>query len=298
MRPSHYWNFLGKGSANAVYYYSGPTLDLSEKVLRLRLVGTTVSTREIHDWLSGHDFDPIRKYMLETELVLLDRDLLKDLDSRSTAFRLDLTTRDGLLMRNILSYSPTEYRVITLSKYIVFHVHEDGRQTLLEFKPKWLYDSPEGYAACRNCIQARLKGQKFVNCSLQLLEGREGLERWCHKIQDELNGRGEKLEVYEQLVEILTREYALIRGLYRIQNGEDGYDIRSRLRDLQSEDDVDKFLQLSMAVKDVSVFVDLEKGEVVVVDLDKKSATKWRHWRDQEVKIEQAAETERTEAKS
>lgn len=264
MSSSDDWKLIGRGGANLVYEYIGGSL-YAGKVLRLRLKGSEISATEIWEYMSTSRFDPLRKWMLITDLVDPVQGLSEEIDP----------SQKGLMMPNLLVGS---HQTVELNKYIVFHF---GDTTLLELKPKWLYDASE---PCRNCIQAMAKHQKYNNCTRQLLS-ESGTRNWAQSVQEELTTRGFRAP---RLLEALLNCRDLFRALYQLQN--DGTDLRETLRCLKSEQDVTPFIQFSMTLKDVTIMIDLDTGTAHLVDLDKKPVSKWLKWKATELALDHVNE--------
>ncbi|QPG75185.1 hypothetical protein FOA43_002535 [Brettanomyces nanus] len=246
------WEFLTKGSANAVYRYCGKDSRLEGKVLRVRLKGNTIRTREVYEYLSSSLFDAIRHYMLQIQLVSLDRQLIKKLEEFSPqGVQLDTGDPEALLMDNVFKGPLSEYKLVKLNKYIVFYVKDE--EVLFEFKPKWLYKPPKSFSTCRNCAQAKMKNQSFVNCCLPLINGKEQTEQWFQRIIDEIQRLGLEKEIplnsCRSGSSLLADLYNVIQALFRLQN-KPGFDIHSVLKELKGASDVDNFLLLSMTLKD------------------------------------------------
>lgn len=282
------WEYIGSGSANVVFAYRGNLERFKGKVVRLRLIGTDISTKEIFLYLASHAFDKLRSYMVDAVLFSIKKETLAQFqryaDSKGLSLKLDPNENHCLIMNNIFSYSITSYESIELSKYHKFYINYLKNDVLFEFKPKWLYQLPETHRNCRNCLIARTKGQKFIPCHLRLINSEEGVNTWCKDIQEELekNSR-ETLDVFVQLKESIIRNYELIESLYELQNN---IEIHDRLLQLNSIKDVNEDLQLNMTLRDVSLFVKLNEKKIYVLDLDKKSAKKWRKWKEQEEKLQ------------
>lgn len=282
------WEYVGSGSANAVFAYKGESVMLRGKVVRLRLANTEISTEEIFSYLQSSAFDKIRRYMLNVSLFTIMQQTICEFQnlakSKGLSIKLDLNETHCLVMKNILSHNVSEYERIQLSKYHVFLVHKAEDEILFEFKPKWLYHLPVDHKNCRNCLIAKSKNQEFVSCHLKLVNDKSGISEWCKEIQEELGRRSKnRVEIFQALKECVTVNFALIQSLYELQNS---IRIHDRIMQLNSEDDVNEDLQLNMTLRDVSIFMSLSKGEVFVLDLDKKSAKKWKKWKNQEQKLQ------------
>lgn len=282
------WEYVGSGSANAVFAYKGSCVKFRGKVVRFRLVGTEVSTEEIFFYLQSSAFNSIRKYMVSASLLTIKQQTICEFQTlakcKGLSIKLDPNETYCLIMKNILSHSLSEYERIQLSKYHIFLVHKAEKEIVFEFKPKWLYQLPASHKNCRNCLIAKSKGQEFVSCHLKLLKGEKGISEWCKELQEELGRRTQtNIDIFQSLKNCVIANYALILSLYELQNS---IEIHDRLMQLTSEYDVNEDLQLNMTLRDVSIFMSLSKGEVFVLDLDKKSAKKWKKWKNQEQKLQ------------
>lgn len=289
MVPSLKWNdweFLAHGSANAVFRYIGSrNHEFDGMVIRVRLAGMPIDTKQTYNYLTSDRFNALRDYIPEVKLIACDIEFLIGLGNRLTQIHLKLDERYVLLMPNVFRYPPTDYRSIKLNKHTIFHIYGQSLDTILEFKPKWLYRPTDGILTCRNCVHEKKKGQTFVNCSLLLIDGPEGLKEWCMNIQSELNRQSYQLDVFERLYKLLSTNAGLFQNLYQLQNRQ-GFNIHNKLVSLNSESDVDPFLQMSMTLKDASIFASLSTGHINILDLDLKPTSKWIKWHNDELRLQ------------
>lgn len=279
------WEYVGKGSANVVFAYSGEKPELTNKVMRIRLDNTDVSAEEVYNYLRSSRFNELRNYMVSTQLIPVEKIFLEQFQSYINEKRLplliDLKEKHVLVMDNIYSYPFSQYKCIELSKYHVFYVHDGGDDILFEFKPKWLYTLPSHHLNCRNCLTAMKKSQAFVCCHMKLLDKPLGVERWCNEIQSALNERGfGALNIQNGLEECLISNYNVVKTLYSLQNS---INIHQKLIALSSQDDVDESLAFNMTLRDVSMFINITTKAIHIVDLDKKPIKKWETWKSQEM---------------
>lgn len=282
------WEYIASGSANSVFSYIGEDEMFKGKVIRLRLTNSDICTKDILNYFQSPLFDTLRKYMVDSVMVFLLKDdfekFQEQFNKKYPYIKLDLKEKCGLLMNNIYSHRIGEYDCIKLSKYHKIFVHNFYDDILFELKPKWLYQMPRTHMNCRNCLNALQKKQRFICCNLKLLDKKNGVDAWCEEIQDELMIQGYKqLKIYDSLKKCIFSNYDLIESLYKLQNK---IQIRDKLASLSSIEDVDEDLQFNMTIRDVSIFFKLHSGEAFILDLDKKSAKKWKNWKSQEEKLE------------
>lgn len=280
------WNYIGSGSANVVLGYIGNNEDLKGMVVRLRLSKSHISTKEIYDYLNSAQFNELKRYIPKMTIhkvgshgILSFQSILDDIGMKLS---IKPTDEYVLLMRNIFQFPIQDYQRIELNKYYKFFFHKTNKEIVFELKPKWLYNLPEGYKTCRNCIIAQSKGQSFIICHLKLLGNENTLSQWCEEINNELKKRGLQLDLKEKLQESLLENHDLFKRIASIQNR---INIHERLESLNSETDVNDELCFAMTIRDLSILIKLNTGETYIVDLDKKSSKKWRSWKEQELKI-------------
>lgn len=282
----HDLEFIGCGSANAVFAYWGDRDDLKHKIIRVRLLHSEICTTVIYNALVSGKFDSLRSYLVACSILQVDPILLQKLEDfgrkKVANFNLNLEEKYVLLMDNIFSYPLSRYNCYRLSKYHTFFVEKGNNETILEFKPKWLYILPENHKSCRNCLNAMYKGQKFNPCHLKLLQ-KNGIDIWCNEVQQELNRRGINKSVKNDLRETIQRNYNLFETLYALQNKSD---VHKLLLNLKSEEDVTEELKFEMTIRDVSLLMKLNDKKVFVIDLDEKPATKWIRWKEHEAEFE------------
>jgi hypothetical protein len=280
------WQYIGSGSANVVLGYGGSELRLKGKVVRLRLECTNVSTKTIFQHLTSSCFDPIRMYLVETELCEISREALQKFEQTISSLglkqKVKMNETHCLIMRNIFSFPYNDYTKIDLNKYYKLRVHKE--ETIFEFKPKWLYNLPEGHMNCRNCLVAEQKKQSFLTCHLKVLQGKQGINEWCSEIQEELDSRGMCISVAHQLSSVIVKNIHLIEILFKLQSRTDVHEV---LAQLTSQDDVNEELMFSMTLRDASIMYNLTTNEAFIVDLDMKSSTKWDAWKRQELNLQQ-----------
>ncbi|GME82453.1 unnamed protein product [Ambrosiozyma monospora] len=300
------WTLLGKGQANAVYQYIGNTEtnstsshpEYKNKVLRLRLSVTTDKTQDIYNYIQLPQFDKLRKFIVPMELVYLGPNFNNTIQQRGPQdVQLNCNDTYGLLMPNLFQGESNAHK-LKLNKQLSFHYTDDLEYVLLEFKPKWLYDPPyPDQHKCRNCALLGTKNERFVNCTLKLLKGDDGIRDWCTCVQNEIDLRAKEangeeqlrlnnLKVFDKLFKILIENQQVFKTLYELQN-KPGVNFHETLKNLPNlkENVNEEFILFSMTLKDVSIIIDLNSGDLKLIDLDKKNKDKFAKWSSQEKKL-------------
>ncbi|ODV84950.1 hypothetical protein CANARDRAFT_28685 [[Candida] arabinofermentans NRRL YB-2248] len=278
------WLFLNKGSANAVFRHVTDDSSFSGKVIRLRLANSKIRTKEIYDYIVDN-FSALEDYLPRMDMVTLHQGFVNDLQ-HSSGVMLNLDDPNGILMDNLFQHPVS---TIKLNKHIIFHFNERNDESLFELKPKWLYDPPAEIKYCRNCSLLKYKNEKIITCNLKLLS-RDTLDEWCNDIienlPNQLPGCLTGSEVGMQLKSAMKENFDVIQKIYHLQNRK-GFNAHERLLNLKSEDDVDDFLRYSMTLKDMTIVVGLYSKKLTILDLDKKSCSKWKSWQNQEASLSQ-----------
>lgn len=258
-----HWRYLGEGNANVVFCYIGPAAgDLSDTVLRLRkkslLSSYTVQEhedylrREVLPCLSDLGQFVLCGKPIPPEPYLLDhlRDVLREsCDQRPGKFRdssLDDRQSDGLCLPWLQS---------------------SDRYKVIEFKPKWLAQSPDAPAdatMCRTCAIRHMRAEKTLNhsrfCPLDL----------THDLSRAINAqdleKDWKLDPEEK--------DAVVDHLFSSQ-------LFDRLKSCQSDPNAD--LTLLMTLRDCSVYIQIDRvnqsvAAVWLADFDRKSPRKQHIW--------------------
>lgn len=153
------WQYLGEGNANVIFTYIGPSDDRwTDMVLRLQKYSTpdAFSAEQQQNFLETvikTRFPELWTYLLLTQLVQLDEEFLRDCQgilehsSRPGKYlgsRIDCSVSFGLLLPCLSS---------------------DTRRQVLEFKPKWLSQSPSAPADARLCRTCALRFMRTAPCS-------------------------------------------------------------------------------------------------------------------------------------
>lgn len=275
------WEYIASGSANSVFEYKGQNDKLKGKVLRLRLDGNEFTTLDIYKYLNSNLFDGLREYMIQTTLLKIDNYSLATFTEKK-GLKLSLDEEYGLLLKNFYKYPIQEYQAISLNKYYKFFIHQSKNEVVFEFKPKWLYDIPNHHKTCRNCLNAMLKEEKFINCHLKIID-KPSIDSWCEELQGEFLKYNENICITESLKKVLYKNHELIIKLYKLQNN---IDIHNQLLNLESEHDITEKLQFNMTLRDISIFINLNTEELSILDLDKKPKSKWRAWKKKETLLQ------------
>lgn len=224
--------------------------------------------------------------MLNPKIIPVPKLFINNLEHDSPDdVRLNKKETDVLLLDDIFAYDISAYHTIHLSKYFTVFIFNKGgqKETILEFKPKWLYTPPASFKTCRNCVQGQLKKQKFSNCTLLLLSMPAGVQKWCNNIQIELENRGFNINVYNGLFRVILEHYNIITTLYKLQN-KSCNNIHQVLQSLSSEEDATDAICCSMSLRDVSMVINLSLNKVQILDVDPKPNSKWKKWKEQEIK--------------
>ncbi|BFZ57516.1 Inositol-pentakisphosphate 2-kinase [Savitreella phatthalungensis] len=153
-------------------------------------------------------------------------------------------------------------------------LRDDRGRALLEFKPKWLAQSPDAPAdaiVCRTCAVRRMRSPSSASgfCPLDLISlRRSDVDRAVQALSAE---RSWRLSVDSQS--------ALAKLLY--QNP-----LLMHLKKLQQEA---RDQALAMTLRDCSAYVDLEKGCIILGDLDRKHSDKRSQWAATEHELREGA---------
>ncbi|OWB56277.1 hypothetical protein B5S28_g2174 [[Candida] boidinii] len=302
---SRNWIFLNCGLANIVFKYIGTNIEFKNKILRVRgfprdkpnidIPKTTEIYKYINDKISPFfQNDEI----VDMQVVNITTQFLIDLDSKlPNDCKLSIKTSESnaILMPNIFNFytglDHSDFHTLKLTKHFIFHIAPQGN-IIFEFKPKWLYTPPDHHVYCRNCALIIQRGEDHIACNLNLLS-QEGIKDWCKKIMKSLAKINDPEIDYLSLPKLfektLNNNLNAFKTLYKLQNVSDDYDIHSEIRGLESKEDADEDLLLSMTIKDVSIFVILntqnDTGILKIIDLDKKSNTKAMKWKKQELEL-------------
>ena len=298
------WKYFGKGAANILFEYVGNDKSLEGKLLRLRLFKKQddyISTRELYQFIHDKCKPILSDTIIDVQLVHLDELFLTKVDSNG--HKLMERETFAFLLPNLLHGN---YTKVFLSKHCQLYIDAEWKSVIFEMKPKWLYDNyTTNY--CRTCLLTQLKGNPRHFCPLDLL------------YPDTINQAVEDIFslVPRDKLELLDQHGIPLRQLFcayladpgnvfqqlklhqTIQNPHD------EILTLTSSEDVSESLSLIMTLRDVGVFLKFERSELgpvangvlvtensgnfsvssYIYDLDLKSPTKFKHWRDTEHKL-------------
>lgn len=268
------WVYLAEGNANVVFKYVGSDAYLSGKVLRLRKSGTynRFTAEEQQDYLERvvlPNLGRLAENVLRGELFRLTETVLAECrealrgahDRRPLKFlsaSLDSGSRHGILLQYLVADSE-------------FH-------RIVEFKPKWLSQSPGAPASARQCRTCALRCMRGAGlhdplrfCPLDLVSAHANRVR---KAVVALNCQY-TWDLCDSELDAITKFIMTTTVFYQ-------------LRDLQKEFEHD--LPFCMTLRDCSVFLVLNKTKNVVerawlADLDRKSTNKVDYWQQVEIDL-------------
>ncbi|CDK27116.1 unnamed protein product [Kuraishia capsulata CBS 1993] len=297
------WIFLAKGNANAVFSYRGEDPKLQGLVLRLRLQLADsqgyIPVQSIVEYVNSKIRPSFKNgEIVDMSLVELAPGFAEALSGISHV-ALQKDEKYGILLPNILPEYERATNIVEMSKHIKFRFYQNDI-TVLELKPKWLYQLPAGVSTCRNCALERLRSEtKRGNtgkstgagggisrpiCPLDLLSPKT-LQRWTDKVCSPLAEHMDVTQLKVQLLHVLQRQSS-IKAIFELQN-ENNLDVHQNIRNLKGESSIGEDLSLSMTMKDVTVFITFgeDAADIKIIDLDLKPAAKWSHWKTMEQKL-------------
>ena len=292
------FEYLAEGAANVVWtvrnlsiLHTEQALEQQDYVLRLRKDRPHLaSVRESVEAFNTHIrplFDP--SILLSPKLILLPIELIDLMNAELHTMEDDAhdpvrpTNRRGVYLPD---HSTEPYGVLLpdLSP-------KGGQDVLLEFKPKWLVQSPSAPAnatKCRNCALRDMRGAQGIvqgrgshaYCPIDLLSDSENTREMALSSISSRHERAQKLtgQDFKNKVQPLLRHIQMLQRKF----------CSVSLRDFEhSHSD----LRIAMALRDCSVFlqVNVKTGEprihgVKLADLDLKvpDAAKLRKWAEME----------------
>lgn len=263
------WKYLAEGNANVIFSYVGSNATFQGCVLRLMKTSTSDSYDTVaqYQWLQQellpkiHD---IQNYILHSKLVsieykeldILEGVMAKDSNrpQRFLSSSLNLRATHGLLLPDL---SSTEDNLI------------------LEFKPKWLRQSPQApldATTCRTCAIRNMRKSSASSgddhhCPMDLISREKSrIERAVRRLIAMKGSICASKEV-DAVVAFLADDKLL-----------------HRLSDAQGRNENEESICLCMTLRDCSVYLVLDRHISVVTsawlgDLDRKHPAKLPHWR-------------------
>lgn len=343
------WTYFAKGNANILFKYTGTNDYLRHKLLRVRLLKEDeqyISTCELYDFIELKCKPLFPQQIIDIQLVVLTTEFVNQLNNEGN--KLMLKERYGLLLPNILDGN---YSKQFLSRNCHLYIgnnttmpdhntlrngntniltseaqHESKNQehnitnsgidsVIFEIKPKWLYDNISSNY-CRTCLLNQLRGYQRHFCPLDLLYDKT-IDRGIEDIllivpHDLLNKISETNKIpIKQLLKIFLKNpnnvFQKLKEYQRINNKND------LIKNITSASDVLQNLSLVMTLRDVGIFIKIEKynkfsnihnshnninnlitvenyGKFLltcnIYDLDLKSKLKYKHWLDTEQKLQ------------
>jgi inositol-pentakisphosphate 2-kinase len=280
--------YLAEGAANIIYRLSSPRGIFSSQLLRLRkTLPSAQPNKAAYAYLAHTAFRLFPGSLLvSTELIRIPREVLERENER-------------LLEREERGARPKKRCGLYLEKneqyaFLVADMSaRSPREVMVEFKPKWVVQSPSapaGARRCRNCaLRLKKSGERHGFCPLDLASGDvERVRRAVGYILPKEAPKGfeirkgtwelEKRELEEKVVQYLAKS-ELMPTLAALQKR---LDPEGPLRSSMGKEFLD-----AMTVRDLTVFlrVDMDGGvECGVGDLDMKSKEngKEAYWRETE----------------
>ncbi|EEQ36681.1 hypothetical protein CLUG_00804 [Clavispora lusitaniae ATCC 42720] len=297
------WKYFAKGNANLLFKYVGPEESLRNYLLRLRMkkdAGTYIPTLSITEFIDTKCKALFPTEIISTKLVELDDTFLSSLDTNG--YDLMPGEKYGLLLPNMLAQCNDH---LTLSKHCSLHLREElgiVKSAVIELKPKWLYDNLDNY--CRTCSILQSKGHERHFCTLDLLSTEtvaRGVKDLLGKLPDAIKAslKNSDFPIESLLIEYFGGSESILQKLKAKQ---DSLDDGTILANVKSESDVSDQLALRMTLRDVGVFVVIERGQcdgqvinirdhgeftvaARIYDLDLKPKARYKHWVSTELKL-------------
>lgn len=246
------WRFYAQGGANVLYTH----VNYPGKLLRLRKnVDSAANAREVWDFIQAR-LKKLHAYMVPVELVNVTRELLEQLDE-------DLLDDEfGLLVDMVESKDQRKLSGATIGR--------NGNGIVVEFKPKWLIQSPcapKNAYYCRTCSIRRMRNKSGTFCPLDL--GSNDPLRLAKAVKELVKDHGTGLPLEALLLDYFSRSNILIE-LKRLQ----ALDSRGPL----GGDDLvcyvnDEPFTTAMTSRDVTILVEVSNTHHVqarLIDLDPK----------------------------
>lgn len=296
------WRVYAEGGANVLYANEEA---LAGRLLRLRKTHKyKVSTKEVYEFMKD-DLVPCLGdiWVIHFELVRIPREFYSMLGNSKE--KLDLTEEYGLLVENArfndvedtsrsqkfdLTYGSLEIRKLQCGTTSVF----------LEFKPKWLIQSPNapvGAKCCRTCAHRAMTQRQKGFCPLDLGSGDPARVRRAVRTLIGSASRSEELPL-EDIVTTYFLETSLLQSIRKVQS----LDTRGILGFHESKD-LDKNFFLAMSSRDCTLLLEIfdqdtaegvrytVKGDsywikAKLADLDLKNPKKRSQWAAVESKLQ------------
>lgn len=276
------WVYFADGNANALYKHS----EYPGLLLRLRKqTAGPLSTADVHAFHESSVRPHLGPFALDMELVSVPEQVYDELDPAGTHLRREAI---GLLMPRIGG---------------------PAGSVVVQFKPKWLVQSPNApkdARCCRTCALGALRGRSRTWCPLDLAGGPDHVQRWARSVADEssiLLPTGATALLETALVQYFTTKDLVARLIERQKLDADGA--------LAAGDEPSPDLCEAMTYRDCTILFELRTSSAklradpcwllihdtpgegrwvaraIVVDLDPKPPSKLAHW----VKTEQSLQS-------
>jgi inositol-pentakisphosphate 2-kinase len=296
------WQVYAEGGANVLYANEGA---LAGQLLRLRKKHKyKVSTKEVYDFMKD-DLVPYLGdvWIIHFELVRIPRGFYSVLGNSME--KLDLGEEYGLLVENarftqIEDINPSHKTDLTYGSLEIRELQHGTTSVFLEFKPKWLIQSPNAPVSakcCRTCAHRAMTQRPKGFCPLDLGSGDPYRIRRAVKtlLGSVVNYNGIPLE---DIVTTYFVETSLLQALRRLQ----ALDSRGILNYHESKD-LDKNFFMAMSSRDCTLFLEIFDqniaGDTPVIvngtsywvkaklaDLDLKNPKKRSQWAAVESKLQ------------
>ncbi|KAA8911070.1 hypothetical protein TRICI_003932 [Trichomonascus ciferrii] len=250
------WRVYAEGGANVLYTNEGR---LAGKLLRLRKKHKyKVSTKEVYDFMKDELVPYLgNTWIIRFELVRVPRGFYSALGN--TKEKLDLSEEYGLLVENarfdqIEDIRPSRKTDLTYGSLEIRKLQHGTTSVFLEFKPKWLVQSPNAPASakcCRTCAHRAMTNRPKGFCPLDLGSGDPYRVRRAVKalLGNAVNNNEIPLE---DIVTTYFLETNLLQSLRRLQ----ALDTRGILNYHESKD-LDKNFFLAMSSRDCTLFLEI-----------------------------------------
>ncbi|GMM34282.1 inositol pentakisphosphate 2-kinase [Saccharomycopsis crataegensis] len=300
------WRYFAKGNANVLLQNKSD----SRKLLRLRQYKPSdyQSTIDIYRYINSIIAVILKDFVVPMELLELSPTFSNGISNllKTENRNCDIETQEkyGILMDNCLS---GVIQTFSTGKFAKLHISNDS--VTLELKPKWL-DPTITTLYCRNCANEKHyeKSSSRNFCSSRLLSKDKSVV--LGTVRDIFRSLQAKIDtsLYEKILfqyfVSASEDQNILQLLSVFQNQNDN---RKLIKTLESEKDVTDDLLLGMALRDVTIFfkfIELDdkssnskhvRGNefilgqnrllIKVVDIDNKSAKKWKYWKDTECEL-------------
>lgn len=282
--PNEY-RYFAKGAANVLFRYTGTAPELQGRLLRVRLLDPRpdyVPCGEVYAYAQANIAPHFPELVPQTMVHVGEAG--RQALAAECGFELQADS-GAMLLPNLLEEVTASTK---LTKNCV--LHQGAGRCVVEFKPKWL-DVPRPGRLCRNCAQARSKGQPRHFCSLDLVTP----ARVSRGVEDML-GRDGWWQEYAAPFAQFFRESSVLR---RIQAQTLASDCSSEaIQKVASEEAVSAALLRAMTLRDCTMLVLIRESgsepaereaaveanskrylvECTIVDVDLKAKSKYTHW--------------------